>query len=121
MPRLLREGPGWRLGWDPEAAVYQGLVGTDDWAVELTGHEFATFCRLLQQLDETLRAIAPELMDQERICCEAEGEGLWLEVEGFPDQYSLRFMLDQGRRVEGLWPQAVVPELLQASRLLQVF
>lgn len=121
MPRLVREGNGWRLGWDPEADVYQGLIGTGDWAVELTGPEFKAFCRLFEQLDETVRAIAPELMDQERICCEAEGDGLWLEAEGFPNHYNLRFILNQGRRVEGFWPAQAVQELLQASRLLEVF
>jgi hypothetical protein len=119
--RLLREGAGWRLGWDPQGIVYQGLIGTDDWAVELTSLELEMFCRLLGQLDDTLRAIAPQLMAEERICCEAEGNDLWLEAEGFPGNYSLRLILSQGRRVEGHWPAEAVQGLLQASRLLQAF
>lgn len=121
MSRLLREGVGWRLGWDPQANVYPGLIGTEDWAAELTGPELETFCRLFGQLDDSLRAIAPELMAEERICCEAEADGLWLEAEGFPGHYSLRLILNQGRRVEGYWPAEAVQGLLQASQRLQTF
>ncbi|MEB3249404.1 MAG: DUF1818 family protein, partial [Merismopediaceae bacterium] len=78
--RRLREGQGWRLGFDPHREIYQGLVGGDSWATELTAPEFQDFCRLVQQLDETLRAIADELMDEEKITCAVESERIWLEA-----------------------------------------
>lgn len=121
MARLLKSGTGWRLGWDAEASEFKGLVGGDDWAIELTEAEFSDFCRLLEQLTSTMQQMASELMDQEAIACEAESDLIWLEVEGFPHAYSLRFILLSGRRSEGFWSATAVPELLLAIQTLQVF
>jgi hypothetical protein len=114
MERFLKTGQGWRIGWKPEASIYQGLIGTDQWAFELTEAEFNDFCRLLIQLSETMTAMSQELMDQERIACEAESDLLWLEVEGFPDNYSLRLILNQGRCCEGNWQEKATSELIKA-------
>lgn len=119
--RILKQGLGWRIGWNPLATTYQGLLGGENWALELTEAEFNDFCRLLQQLDETMTLMADELMDSERIACEAESDLLWLEVEGYPHSYSLRLILNHGRRCEGNWPQEVVRELVQAIRTLKYF
>ena len=61
-----------------------------------------------------MAAMAAQLMDAEQLDCEHESETIWLAVEGFPHRYSLRFILLTGRRGEGAWPAAVVPELLAA-------
>jgi hypothetical protein len=119
--RITREGPGWRLGWHPAEPTHQGLVGGEGWAIELTGPELDDFCRLLDQLATTMAAMAEELMDEERLTCEAESDQLWLEVEGFPTAYSLRLILSQGRRAEGSWSDRAVPALLAASRTLKTF
>ncbi len=37
-------------------------------------------------------------MDEERITCEAESELLWLEVEGYPDSYTLRLIVNSDRQ-----------------------
>ncbi|MFE1746651.1 DUF1818 family protein [Coleofasciculus sp. H7-2] len=121
MERLIKSGVGWRIGWNPNTAEYKGLVGGDDWAMELTEAELNDFCRLLAQLAESMRQIAAELMDEEKIACEAESDLLWMEVEGYPHAYSLRFILHTGRRGEGSWTPAAVPELLQATQMLKVF
>lgn len=121
MERLLKNGPGWRLGWNPQATDYHGLVGTDDWAIELTKAELDDFCRLLGQLSQTMSQMASELMDQEKIACEAESDLLWLEVEGYPHAYSLRLILNTGRRCEGSWVEEAVPGLIQAADSLKVF
>ncbi|MEC4806444.1 MAG: DUF1818 family protein [Jaaginema sp. PMC 1079.18] len=121
MSRLLKTGEGWRIGWDENAAVYRGLVGGEDWAIELTEAEFQDFCRLFAQLAQTMQEMAAALMDEERIACAAESDLLWLEVEGFPAAYELRLIVNSGRRCEGNWPPAVVPELLQGARSLQIF
>lgn len=121
MERLVKSGPGWRIGWNPEAPEYKGLVGSDAWAIELTEAEFNDFCRLLGQLLETMNQMASELMDGEKIACEAESDLLWMEVEGYPDTYSLRFILNTGRRCEGNWSETVVPDLVQAAQMLKVF
>ncbi len=121
MERLVKTGSGWRIGWNPEAEKYKGLVGTDDWAIELTNAELNDFCRLLTQLAETIEAMTEELMDEERIACEAESDLLWLEVEGYPHSYSLRLILNQERRCEGNWIEGAAKELTQAIKMLKVF
>ena len=118
MTRLLKKGHQWRLGWDGEAKKYQALVGSDDWAIELTIAEFQDFNRLLHQLVTTMTQMKTELMDQERIACEAESELLWLEVEGYPDKYSLRLIVNRDRRCEGNWSEGVAVELAAATQRL---
>jgi len=117
----MKEGQGWRVGWDASAPIYKGLLGGEDWALELTAEEFQDFSRLAQQLASTMEAMATELMDEERIACEAESHGIWLEAEGVPHQYSLRFILTTGRRGEGAWPEPVVGEVLRALTRLTLF
>jgi len=121
MERLIKSGSGWRIGWNPDASEYQGLVGNDTWAIELTEAELQDFCKLLTQLSETMSYMAAELMDQEKITCEAESDLLWMEVEGYPDAYSLNFILNTGRRGEGGWTADAVPGLVQAVQVLKVF
>lgn len=118
MNRIVKSGCGWRLGWDPNAEEFCGLVGGENWAIELTATEFADFCRLLAQLADTMNAMKSELMDEERIACEAQSDSLWLEVEGYPESYSLHLILNSGRRCEGEWLPAAIPELLQGARML---
>ncbi|OKH39776.1 hypothetical protein NIES2119_05900 [[Phormidium ambiguum] IAM M-71] len=119
--KLMKSGEGWRLGWNPNAEEFQGLLGGDDWAIELTEAELNDFCRLFAQLAATMKQIASELMDEERIATEAETDLIWLEVEGYPHSYSLHLMLNSGRRCEGSWSAEAVPHLLQAIQTFQVF
>lgn len=120
MARILKSGPGWQIGWDPEAVEFQGLVGTDEWAIELTQIELEDLCRLTLQLADAMWVMQAELMDQEAISLEAASNCLWLEAEGDPDAYSLRFILQSGRRAEGMWSAEIVPALLGAIRSLKV-
>lgn len=121
MERVVKSGAGWRIGWNPDAAEFKGLVGADDWAIELTEAELNDFCRLSGQLVETVNQLASELMDEEKIACEAESNLLWLEVEGYPYAYSLHLILSTGRRAEGRWAACVVPGLVQAAQMIQIF
>lgn len=121
MARMVKSGVGWRIGWDAEAEPFKGLVGSDDWALELTEGELQDFCRLLHQLVETMAQMSRELMDEEKIACEAESDRLWLETEGYPHAYSLHLMILTGRCGEGHWAAAAVPALAQAARSLNVF
>ncbi|MBW4678469.1 MAG: DUF1818 family protein [Desmonostoc geniculatum HA4340-LM1] len=121
MERVVKSGSGWRIGWNPDAPEFKGLIGTDDWAIELTEAELNDFCRLLAQLADSIKQLATELMEEEKITCEAESDLLWMEVEGYPHAYSLRFMLNRGRCVEGKWDAFAVPGLLQATGMLKVF
>ncbi|OLP19550.1 hypothetical protein BST81_04575 [Leptolyngbya sp. 'hensonii'] len=121
MERVVKSGTGWRLGWDGTAAVFKGLVGGEDWALELTEAELEDFRRLVSQLAETLSQMASELMDQEKIACEVESELLWLGAEGYPQAYNLRLLLLTGRRAEGFWSETAVPELIQSAQMLHIF
>jgi hypothetical protein len=121
MARQVRSGSGWQLGWDAEASEFRGLVGGDDWAIELTEAELDDFCRLTAKLAEAVNCIAEELMDEEKITCEVESDLLWLEAEGYPKAYGLRLMLLSGRRAEGYWSEQAVPALLQSTQVLRVF
>ena len=112
MPRLLKKGKGWRIGWHPEAAIYKGLVGAESWAIELTAIEFKEFYRLLRQLTDTMAQMATELMDEERIAIEAESELMWLEVEGYPNSYSLRLILQKDRCCEGNWEAGIAADMV---------
>lgn len=116
----LKQGEGWRMGWDVDAEEFQGLVGSGDWALELTAAEFDDFCRLLLELAETMDQMQAELMAEEAIACEAESDRLWMQVQGFPHAYSLSFILHQGRRGEGHWPETIVPKLIQAAQEVKV-
>lgn len=121
MERIVKAGQGWRLGWNPQAIEFKGLVGGDNWAIELTEVELQDFCRLVMQLAETMNQMATELMDEEKIVCEVESEWLWLEAKGYPQSYSLHLIVQTGRRAEGEWTIAAVPELLQATQTLTTF
>ncbi len=120
MQKVLKSGAGWRIGWNP-AVKYQGLVGGDDWAFELSAEELADFCRLLGQLVANVRSIASELMDEESIACEVESELVWMQVAGVPARYSLRLILTSGRSCEGNWAADAVVELITAVDSLKFF
>jgi hypothetical protein len=100
----LKRGEGYRLGWKSEGE-YGALVGTEDWACELTHGEFREFRRLALALAEMMASMA--LMEEETLACELESGALWMEVEGFPQDYALRFILQHERAVEGEWKAAI--------------
>lgn len=120
MQRLIKSGDGWRIGWNSQADKYQGLLGADDWAIELTKAELTDFQRLLTQLVDTMMQMEAELMDEEKISCEAESALLWLEVEGYPRCYCLRVIIHSDRRCEGNWIEGVAPELLRGLNSLNI-
>jgi Domain of unknown function (DUF1818) len=116
--RRLKSGAGWRIGWNPESESFPGLIGTDDWAIELKPAELDDFCRLALQLAATMQTMQAELMDEEVITLEATSTALWLEVEGLPSAYELRLIVQTGRQAEGVWGTAAVPGFLAAIREL---
>jgi hypothetical protein len=119
--RIVKQGAGWRVGWDPAATEFKALVGADDWALELTETEWQEFCQLTNQLAATMQTMQQELMDQEAIACEAESSYLWLEAEGLPTAYTLHLILQTGRRGEGRWSTVAVPGLLHAIQAMKLF
>jgi Domain of unknown function (DUF1818) len=121
MGKVLKQGAGWRIGWNSAAHDFKALVGTDDWAVELTTEEFEDFCRLLFQLIATVDQMAEELVPEEAIACEVSSDRLWMEVRGNPQSYDLHLILLTGRQVEAHWPANVIPSLIDAAQVLQSF
>ena len=121
MERVVKQGQGWRLGWNPAAPKYKGLIGGEHWAIELTEAELNDFCRLVVQLSDTMHQMAAELMPEEAIACEVESDLLWLEAQGYPDRYSLQCIIFSDRQAEGFWFATAVPELTHAAQMLQVF
>jgi len=119
--RFIKQGPGWRIGWNEESVTYKGLVGSDDWAIELTETEFRDFCRLVLQLGETMEQMQAELMAEETITCEVQSDLIWLEVVGFPSAYSLRLLVEQGRRCEGNWQESAVKAMTAAIQVFNGF
>ncbi len=121
MNQQIKQGEGWRVGWNPHAEVYQGLIGDDQWAIELNTTEFQEFKRLLSQLVDSIIAIQGELMEEEKIAIEVESDLMWLEAEGYPHAYSLRLILHQGRRCEGYWSAKAVKYLIEAVQTSEVW
>jgi Domain of unknown function (DUF1818) len=72
----------------------------------------------VRQLGQTMTQMSQQLMPEETIACEAETDRLWLEVEGYPQAYSLHLILLTGRRGEGCWAAAAVPPLVAAIETL---
>jgi hypothetical protein len=82
--------------------------------MELTAPEFQEICRLAQQLAQQMQAMADVLMDEESLTCDAESDLAWVEVNGLPDAFTLRFILQSGRRCEGAWDVVATGPLLRA-------
>jgi hypothetical protein len=122
---LVQEGEGWRLVVDP-SRPFPVLIGGMQWAAELALEEAGALRAGILRLHEQLSSLADVLLDEEEITLEFETvlqpEGcLWLELEGGPRQYALRFVLDPspGRRaLEGGWSAAATAAFVAA--ILQV-
>lgn len=115
---MLKKGIGWRIGWREEAEIYKGLIGSEEWAFELTVDEMEDFCHLLGKLAENMTQIAEHLMEEEKISCEVESKLIWLEAEGYAGNYSLRVIILKNRSCEGNWLSTAVPELIEAVKSL---
>ena len=118
---MIKSGQGWRVGWNPHAPVYKGLIGADNWAIELTEAEMHDFIRLLLQINKAIADISQHLMEEETVVCEVESELIWLGAEGFPNNYSLRIILSQHRGCEGTWTNHVIGSLILATQALSSF
>jgi Domain of unknown function (DUF1818) len=112
--KQLFSGKGWRVGWFPHVQPFPGLVGGDNWAIELTQSELEEFCNLCLQLIESLQQAKFELSDQESLTCTAETENICLEISGYPGCFRLSLQLLTGRRGEGIWDNGALNELVDA-------
>ncbi|AFY72575.1 protein of unknown function (DUF1818) [Synechococcus sp. PCC 7502] len=112
-------GEGWRLGYSPDAEVFVGLVGAENWAIELTEQELTDFYRLSLQLIETMAAMQAELADEEKLTCSAQTTNISIEASGFADSFTIHLQLLNGRRGEGIWTSRAIAEILRT--LVQIY
>lgn len=114
----VHQGPGWRFAVDPSRDPYPVLVGTDDWAVELTAAEASALRGSALRLVSELETLSDQLMPEEQISLELDCDLVWVELEGRPGELSLRFVLQPlastggGRGVEGRWTVPATAALL---------
>lgn len=120
----VQEGPGWRLCLDLGRGSFPVLIGGDGWAIELQAEEARALADGCCKLANELAALADRLMPEEQLTLELERGPLWLELEGHPQAWRLRFVLTPGpaaRGVEAGWSaaasQAVVAALCQVLEL----
>ena len=119
--KRLKTGKNWRVGWNEAANPFKGLLGGDHWACELTADEFNDFVRLLTELGQAMEAMQTDLMDEEAIAIDKQTDLLWIQANGYPQRYSLSFILLTGRRSEGHWDEAATAELIQAIPTIKLF
>jgi Domain of unknown function (DUF1818) len=118
---LIKKGNGWRVGWQEKSTPYQGLIGGENWAMELTTAEMQDFRRLILQIHQAIEDISQHLMEEETILCEVESDLIWLGAEGYPKSYSLRIILHHHRSCEGTWSEYAIQDLIQATQSLELF
>jgi hypothetical protein len=112
----LLTGIGWRIGWSPKSEPYQGLIGGEHWAVELSEAEIRNFCSLCLQLAQVMADMESELADRESLDCSSQIDDLTITFSGYPGQFGIYFCATCGRslrKFEGSWAE-VVPEFLAA-------
>ncbi|NJK64389.1 MAG: DUF1818 family protein [Synechococcaceae cyanobacterium SM2_3_1] len=113
VPPMLK-GEGWRIGYQPQQQPYSALVGSDQWALELTEREWQDFCLGLQHLEQGCKAAQDHLVDEEVLTLEYHSDHLTLIATGVPPQFSLFLQLHTGRGGEGFWAEGVFLHLKRA-------
>jgi hypothetical protein len=118
----IRSGEGWRLRVDPQRQPFSVLIGGRDWAAELTAPEAGRLRAAVAVLVRQLAATAPLLMPDETLELEHASEGLWMQLSGTPEQWALRFLIDdtacgaeRSRGLEGAWDCAASPALAMTN------
>jgi len=117
----IHSGEGWRLRVDPNRHPFAVLIGSRNWAAELTLAEARQLHRGVRTLMDQWRVMVPQLMPEEELIIEHAGEGLWLELSVCRQGCALRFVLEpQGHQagtlwgLEGGWDPAATEALIEA-------
>ncbi len=115
------EGEGWRLVVDLTRDRFPLLVAGDSWAFELTASEAQALQQLAFGLQRQLASLVDQLMPEEQIGLDLERDlepgSLWMELEGQPSSWCLRFVLTPApgvRSVEGGWSEQASPAIAAA-------
>lgn len=123
----LCSGEGWRLRVDPQRQPFPVLIGGRDWAAELTALEAGQLRAAVATLLCQLAATVPLLMPDETLELEHASEGLWMQLSGTPDQWALRFLIDdmargaeRSRGLEGAWDCLASPAFAAALEAMEL-
>lgn len=124
-PMQVQEGKGWRLAHEPSRQPFSVLIAGDGWAGELRSTEALALIDGVRRLGDQREALASVLMAEEQLCLEIELDlspgSLWLELDGGPQGWTLRFVLtpaDGSRALEGFWPAPAATALIGALEQL---
>ncbi|NJK35911.1 MAG: DUF1818 family protein [Oscillatoriales cyanobacterium SM2_2_1] len=102
------------MGYDPIQLCYQGLLGGDTWAIEVTAAELVDFFDLADKMKVLMGDLAEELVDQEEFSCDLQTEQLKLSASGLPKCHHWQVQTVLGRRAEGIWDYGAVLDLCAA-------
>lgn len=123
----VQEGKGWRLAHQATRRPFSVLIGGEGWAAELRPEEALGLIAGVQRLCQHREALSSTLMPEEALGLEIELDlapgSLWMELDGDPQGWSLRFVLtpaDGSRAFEGCWPAAAAMPLMAALEQLQL-
>ena len=111
---MVKDQKRWRLVRDFKRGKFCFLIGVDNWAIELQKDEFFLLYLSLIRINEQLRGIKNELMDEESITIEFEQLPWHIVLEGKKDEWSLSFVFesqDQTRSFEMYWPIPIAQNL----------
>ena len=103
---MVKDHKRWRLIRDFKKGKFCFLISVDNWSIELQKSEFYLLYLLLIKLNEQLKDINNELMEEESINLELEKIPWYIELNGKKDEWSLRFVFesqDQTRSFEMYW------------------
>ena len=104
---MVKDQKRWRLVKDFKRGKFCFLIGVDNWAIELQKNEFFLLYLSLIRINEQIRGIKNELMDEESITIELEQLPWHILLEGNKNEWSLSFVFesqDQTRSFEMYWP-----------------
>ena len=111
---MLEDRKRWRLLRDFKKGKFCFLIGIDNWSVELQKSEFESLYFLLLRINEQLKGIKNELMDEESIALVIEHLPWFIELKGDKDEWDLRLVFesqDQTRSFEMYWPIPIAQNL----------
>lgn len=144
--RFIQSGPGFRVGYDPEAPKgFCGMLGNDQWLLALNYDEIRHFKRLCLSLQKKMDRIGrgEEEPPMKKPAVRRSGDGMfnmriaragldcsvelesklvWVQAIGQPvvGQYCIRAIFMEGRQSEGFWAPDTVPNMLASLHKLGI-